>query len=211
VKSWSLLLGLAALNVLLLSAAWAGAGEAPPPTADGPQAQIKQSTDKILAVVRDPDLEGDDKKEERRKKILDAVDERFNWTEMARRALARHWRARTPEEQKEFVPLFTELVRRTYMRRVEGYAGEKVVYKGERVDGLYARVNVEIISTKNTEVPVVYSMKKHGAQWLVYDMAIEGVRLVNNYRTQFNSMLNGMSYREFVEKLKAKVAAMKDE
>jgi len=180
-------------------------------TGPGPLDAIRQSTDRILAVLRDPALAAPEKKAERRQKILDIVDERFNWPDMAQRALARHWAPRSPQERAEFVPLFTDLIRYTYLGKVEGYAGENVRYKGEQIEGDYARVDVVIVTTKGVDVPVQYSLKKIGAEWRIYDVAVEGVRLVNNYRTQFNSMLNSMTYPKFVEKLKEKVAELRKE
>ena len=172
---------------------------------------IRRSTDRALAIVMDPALKGPEKREERRQKIRAVVDEGFNWDDMARSALGRHWRARTPEERKVFVPLFADLLRNTYMSKIEGYTGNKVLYKGERVEGSYARVSVEIITTKGTAVPVVYSVKQFDGKWLVYDLAIEGVKLVNNYRRQFDSILDRGSFAQLIEKLKAKVASIKDE
>ena len=185
------------------SAAWAGA-------AGGPQDHIRQTTDQILAIVKDPALKAPDKKEARREKIQQAVDRRFNWEVMARGALGGHWRRRTPEERQVFVPLFVKLVRNTYMARIEGYSGDKVLYKGERIDGAYGSASVEIVNAKGTAIPVVYRMQKIGEQWLVYDVTIEGVRLVLNYRTQFASMLDRMSFKAFIEKLEAKVAKMEE-
>lgn len=198
---------LAALVALLLAARPAASGEAQ----GGPQDMIRRSTDRALAIVMDPALKGPEKREERRQKIRAVVDEGFNWDDMARSALGRHWRARTPEERKVFVPLFADLLRNTYMSKIEGYTGNKVLYKGERVEGSYARVSVEIITTKGTAVPVVYSVKQFDGKWLVYDLAIEGVKLVNNYRRQFDSILDRGSFAQLIEKLKAKVASIKDE
>jgi len=189
---------------LVLAAETASGGTAP-----GPQDQIRQSTDQILAILKDPAFKAPDKKAERRKKIEGVVDERFNWPDMAQRSLGIHWRKRTDQEKKDFVPLYTELVRDTYMTKIEGYSGEQVHYGGEQVDGDYARVSVRIVTAKNTEIPVIYSLKKSGDQWLVYDVAVEGVRLVNNYRTQFNSMLTSMSWPEFLQKLKTKVEELR--
>ncbi|NQT53936.1 ABC transporter substrate-binding protein [bacterium] len=196
-------LGLLCPALLLLAAASRA-------EAAGPRDQVKATTDRILAVLGDPALKGDEHKGPRRAKLNAVVDERFHWTEMAQRSLARHWRKRTDAEKKEYVPLFTELVRRTYMSKIEGYSGEKVQYGDERLDGSYARVAIAIITKKDTEIPVVYSMKRYGDEWRVYDIAVEGVRLVNNYRTQFNGMLNRMSFPKFIEKLKAKTAGTED-
>lgn len=179
-------------------------GMAVPVLAGEPTDQVKQTTDKILSVVSDPTLKASSKAEERRRRIRSAVDERFDWEEMARRSLARHWAQRTDEEKKEFTRLFGGLLEQTYMDKVEGYSGEKVQYAGETMDGDYVVVKVKIITQKNVDIPVEYRLKKKGSNWLVYDLSIEGVSLINNYRTQFNSIISGSSYEELVKRLKAK-------
>lgn len=168
--------------------------------------QIKQTTDRILSVIKDPVLKNPSRVQERRRLTRKVVDERFDWEEMARRSLGRHWTQRTADEKKEFVPLFSELVERTYMSKVENYSGEKVRYKGERNDGDYAVVNTTVITQENKDISVEYRLKKEGNDWLVYDVSIEGVSLVNNYRTQFNSIILQSSYENLIRKIKAKVA-----
>ncbi|HUT36553.1 MAG TPA: ABC transporter substrate-binding protein [Planctomycetota bacterium] len=178
----------------------------------GPMEQIRESTDKLLAVLSDPALKTPERKAERHEKVCAAIDERFHWADLAQRTLARHWAPRTPEEREEFTRLFHLLLRHSYLSKIESYSGERIHYKGERIEGNYARVEVVLVTTKNVDIPIEYSAKKYdGGGWLVYDVAIEGVRLVNNYRTQFASMLNSMSYPKFLEKLKAKVAEMTKE
>lgn len=172
-----------------------------------PTEKIKATTDKILGVVRDPALKGSAKEKERRTLIRKAVDERFDWNEMARRSLARHWEGRTEDEKREFVPLYADLVDRAYMSKVEGYSGEKVKVEGETVDGDYATVTVRIMTQKGQEILVEYRLRKKGNDWLIYDVSIEGVSLVNNYRTQFNSIISQSSYASLVKQLKAKVAS----
>jgi phospholipid transport system substrate-binding protein len=171
-----------------------------------PTNEIRQTTDRILSILADRSLKSPSKVEERRRLIRKAVDERFDWEEMARRSLARHWASRTEEEKKEFVRLFGDLLERTYMSKVEGYSGEKVLYEGEKVDGEYATVSVKIVTKKNVDIPVEYRLKKREESWLVYDVSIEGVSLVNNYRTQFNSIITQSSYENLIRKLKEKVA-----
>ena len=177
-----------------------------PGLAGEPTDQIKVTIDKIIATLADPDLEGPEKAAERRRLIRLAADERFDWHEMARRALAMHWKKRTDEEKKEFVPLFADLLERTYMNRIENYSGEKVIYHGEKVRGKYSLVSVTIFTSQDIEIPVKYRLRKKGDEWFVYDVSIEGVSLVNNYRTQFNSIILRSSYEGLVEKLKKKVA-----
>ena len=177
----------------------------------GPREDIRQTTEEILAILRDPALKPPEKKEARRDKIQAVIDRRFNWEVMARGALGRHWRRRTDQERGTFVPLFVKIVRNTYMSRIEGYSGEKVLYKSERIDGAYGTVAVDVVNTTGKTIPLVYRMQQIGEQWLVYDVAIEGVRLVLNYRTQFASMLDRMSFEAFVRELEAKVAKLKEE
>jgi phospholipid transport system substrate-binding protein len=181
-------------------------GIAVPAWAGEPMDQIKQTTDTILSIVSDPALKVPSKAEERRRRIRNAVDQRFDWEEMARRSLARHWAQRTDEEKKEFIRLFGDLLERTYMDKIEGYSGEKVQYEGDTLEGDYAVVRVKIVTRKNVDIPVEYRLQKKGNNWLVYDVSIEGVSLVNNYRTQFNSIIVGSSYADLVKRLKAKVA-----
>ena len=166
---------------------------------------MKDTTNKIIAIVTDPALKAPEKKKEKDALIRTAVDERFNWEEMSKRTLARHWAARTEEEKKEFISLFSKLLERTYLDKVEGYSGEKVLYVDQVVDGQYATVSVKIVTKKDTEISVLYRLKKDGDKWLVYDIVIEGVSLINNYRKQFNSIIVRNSYKELVEKLREKV------
>lgn len=185
--------------VLILAVAgpvWAGV----------PTEKIRETTEKILSIVSDPDLKGPEKEGERRGLIREAVDERFDWKEMSQRALARHWRKLNDVQKKEFVNLFGELLERTYLNRVEDYSGEQVTYVNEVIDGEYALVEVKILTTKGTEIPVKYKLRKKGEDWRVYDIAIEGVSLVNNYRVQFNDIITKSSYEELVKKLQEKVA-----
>ena len=171
-----------------------------------PTQQVKQTTDKILAILSNPSLKGPAHAEERRKVIGQTVDERFDWEEMSRRSLARHWAERTPEEKKEFMGLFRELLERTYLDKVDDYSGEAVTYEGDTIDGNYASVKVKIVTSKGKEIPVQYRVTKKQTHWLVYDITIEGVSFVNNYRSQFNSILSKSPYSELVKRLKDKAS-----
>ena len=180
-------------------------GIALPGWAGEPTDEIKQTTDKILSILTNPSLKGSSKTAEREKLIRQAIDERFNWEEMARRSLARYWDQRTDGEKKEFVRLYSDLLERTYLDKVEGYSGEKVTYEGESVDNGYAVVRVKIVTKKNTDVRVHYRLERVENKWLVYDVSIEGVSLVNNYRTQFNSIILKSSYENLVKRLRERV------
>ena len=182
-----------------------GMAIAVPVLAASPMDGIKQTTNKILSVVTNPAFKAPSKTEEREKLIRQAVDERFDWEEMARRALAIHWAERTAEEKKEFVRLFADLVERTYMKKVEDYSGEKVLYEAETKEGDYASVRVKIVTKRGEDIPVEYRLKKERKDWFVYDVSIEGVSLVNNYRIQFHSILSQSSYENLVKRLREKV------
>jgi phospholipid transport system substrate-binding protein len=178
---------------------------AAPSLAGEPTEKIKETTDKIIAIVVDPALKAPEKAKERKRLVRQAVDERFDWEEMSRRTLARHWAKRTDVERKKFVDLFGRLLERTYMDKVDDYSGEKVRYEAETVDGDYGIVRARILTKKETEIPVLYRLKKKGGDWHVYDISIEGVSFINNYRTQFNSIIVRSSYENLVKKLESKV------
>ena len=167
---------------------------------------IKKTTDRILAIVSDTALKGPENKNKRGQLIRKAVDERFNWEAMTKRSLARHWRKRTEAEKNEFISLFGKLLERTYLDKVGSYSGEKVIYVGETIDGRYGTVTAKILTHSQTEVEVRYRLKERNGDWRVYDISVEGVSLVNNYRKQFNSIILRSSYDELVQKLRKKVA-----
>jgi phospholipid transport system substrate-binding protein len=174
--------------------------------AGSPMDQVRKTTDTILEILTDPDLKDESRTQERRALIRKAVDERFDWEELSRRALARHWARRTAEERKAFVILFGELLERTYLDRVEEYSGEEIIYVGETVDGEFATVNAKFLTAQKNEIPVFYRMRQKEDTWMVYDVVIEGVSLVGNYRNQFQSILARRPYEELVGMLEEKIA-----
>jgi len=175
--------------------------------AGDPSDQIRQTTDKILAIVQDPALKGQDKEAERQGQMRKMIDQRFDWAAMSRSALGKNWRDLSETQRSEFTGLFSELIEKTYMSKIESYSGEKTLYKGDKIDGAYGVVDVVISTLKGTDIPVSYRVLKKGAEWLVYDVNIEGVSLVNNYRSQIGSILNSSSYDNLIVKIKAKIVA----
>lgn len=169
-----------------------------------PTDQVKETVDVVIEILNNKELSKPEKINERRLNIREAVQKRFDFEEMAKRSLALHWKKRTPQEQKEFVVLFTDLLEDAYIRKIERYGDEKVVYTDERTEGAYAVVRTKIITDKEVEIPVDYKIFKKGQKWEIYDIVIEGVSLVNNYRTQFNQIIRSGSYEELVKKLKKK-------
>ena len=195
-RSSCLLLARVWLPLVFAGLAWAGE----------PLEQVKETTDKILSILNNPSFKGAGKSAEQKKLIWEAVDERFDWEELSRRSLGLHWAKLGTEDRKEFVTLYSALLRRTYLNRVNEYSGEKVRYERERIDGDDAVVELRIIMRTGREIPATYRLKKNGAAWCVYDVSVEGISLVNNYRAQFNSIIARSSYRELVKLLKERTA-----
>jgi phospholipid transport system substrate-binding protein len=171
-----------------------------------PTDAVKQITDRVLAILEDPQWQGPEKQAERQQRLRQISEHAFAWEEMARRALAVHWRERSPQERQEFVQLFRDQVERTYINRLEQAAKEKqdIVYAGERVEDSRAVVSTRAITTRGTEVPLDYRLIKRNGGWQIYDVLIEGVSLINNYRSQFNDIIRSSSYENLVQKLRSK-------
>ncbi len=181
---------------MLLVASSASAG----PATD----QLRVGTDRVLKTLADPALQGPDRVAERQKALREITDPMFDWAEMARRALGRHWQTRTDPERQEFVPLFRNLLERTYATRIERYNGEQITYTGESIEGEQATVRTKILDRTNRELPIDYRMVRGpDGRWLIYDVLIEGVSLVANYRSQFDQIIRTASYERLVEKLKS--------
>lgn len=176
-----------------------------PAEAGVPTDQLKSATDRVLKLLQDPELKKPEKTEERRKRIRGVADDIFDWQETGKRALARHWQPLTPQQRNEFSVLFADLVERSYIGKIEAYSGEKVLYGGETLDGGgQAIVKTKLVTRSNTEIPIDYQMSKEGDRWRAYDVHIEGISLVANYRTQFNKIIAQSGYDELIKKLKSK-------
>ena len=169
-----------------------------------PTDQLRGAIDQVVKTIDNPAYKGEAKTPERRRAVRKVADEIFDFNEIARRALARHWQPLTDKQREEFVGLFADLLERSYISKIELYGGEKIQYSGEKVDGDQATVATKIITKNGTDVPIDYRMLKKGDKWMVYDVNIEGVSLVSNYRTQFNKIIQTSSYDELVQKMKTK-------
>jgi len=184
------------LTLAVGPAAWAGP----------PSDQLRVQIDHVLKVFADPELQKDGKAQARRVAIRKIASDIFDFTEISKRSLGRHWQARTPAEQAEFVGLLADLLERTYVSKIEGYTGEKVAFVGEALDSGVATVRTKIVTKQGTEIPVDYRMYQAGNRWLTYDVSVEGISLVANYRTQFNAVIQKNSYQELVKTMRAKQA-----
>ncbi|OHB98795.1 MAG: organic solvent tolerance ABC transporter substrate-binding protein [Planctomycetes bacterium RIFCSPHIGHO2_12_39_6] len=174
--------------------------------AGDPGKLVMDTIDKGLVVLKEPSLKGNDKVNERRQKLWETISHIFNFEEMSKRALGQHWKKRSDEEKKEFVGLFTNILKDAYIGKTDAYSGEKVILMKERVDKEYATVQTKFILNTGSELVVDYNMLNNSGEWKIYDVIIEGVSLVNNYRSQFNSILIKSTYNELVQRIKEKKA-----
>ena len=175
----------------LVTAGTAVAGE--------PTDQVRRSVDEVLKIVQSqPDGSA------RRAAVRQAANRLFDFEETAKRALGPHWQQRTPAEHEEFVRLFSDLLEAAYVGKIDLYQGEKITYVGETVDGDQATVKTRIVTKQGNEVPVDYRLSREKDRWRVYDVIIEGVSLVADYRTQFNKIIQTSSYDDLVKRMRAK-------
>ncbi len=175
-----------------------------PASMPGPTEVVQAAVEQVVRVVQDADLAVPAGAERRRLEIRRIAENLFDFPEMARRSLARHWTDRTSQQREEFVSLFTSILERSYFGKLENYSAERIVYSGETVDGEFATVRSKIIAGRKGEVPVEYRLHLVGARWAVYDVLIEGVSFVSTYRSQFNRIIQTSSYDGLVEKMRAK-------
>jgi phospholipid transport system substrate-binding protein len=144
----------------------------------------------------------------RRAAIRTAAAPAFDWREMASRSLGLHWQKRTEEEREEFVKVFGELVERAHIAQLERYSGEAIKYVGERVEGDLAMVYTRFVTKQSKEIPVDYRLiNNRDARWRIYDLVVEGVSLVSNYRSQFDKTIRTSSYGELLKRLRAQEVA----
>jgi phospholipid transport system substrate-binding protein len=177
--------------------------------AEGPLKVIQAGTDQALKILRSVQSGQGPTLRQRKDEILTNVDNYFDFEEMAKRALGRPWKDQSPQKQKEFVALFKQLLFNTYVSRVETYTGsnEQVVYDEQSIEGSYALVTTRVLGYRNKDVRVDYRLRQDRGEWKVYDVAVEGISLVNNYRQQFDSLLTNESFDALLQRLREKVAA----
>ena len=170
----------------------------------GPIQQLEPVLEKVMSVLADENLAGDENREARRLQVLAAIEEGFDFREMSRRILGKTWRGISEEERVYFIELMTTLLQNTYMDRLEGYSGNTVVFDSERIKGNRALVKTTVSDDRIT-IPVNYIMVlREGIQWLVYDINIEGISLIRNYNEQFKSILRKEKFSGLVELLEEK-------
>jgi phospholipid transport system substrate-binding protein len=164
---------------------------------------VKSSVAQVLATVQSRPAT-DRESRQRRAEIRRVANELFDFDEMARLTLSRHWSGQSPPERAEFVRLFTELLERSYLSTIENYAGERITFLGESISGPYAQVRSRITTDRRVEISIDYRLQKRGDGWEVYDVVLDGVSLVSNYRSQFNSIIRTSSFGELLTRLRNK-------
>jgi phospholipid transport system substrate-binding protein len=169
-----------------------------------PTEQVRQTADRVLSVLQDSRLKSADKQKERREQIRQIIVSRFDFAEMAKRSLGSNWQKGSSDEQQQFVELFTDLLEKSYADQIESYDGEKIVYGRENVSQDHADVDTKIVTKKGEQISVNYKLRSAGGDWKVYDVVIENISLVNNFRSQFNRILANGSFAELLKRLQSK-------
>ena len=181
-----------------------GSLEAAPSWAGGAATEaIKGTINEVIRILSDQGLKKPERAPERRKLLEKIVGDRFSYDEMAKRALAAQWQKLDEKAREEFVHLFMKLLTNSYADKVEGYSGEQVHYLNERVEGDYAEVRTKAVSGK-AEIPLDYRLLNRGGDWRVYDVVVDGVSLVSNYRGQFAKIIRTSGYDDLVKQLREK-------
>ena len=172
-----------------------------------PTVVVRHTIDEVIRLVTDEGLKKLDQTDNRRKLLEETIGQHFDFEEMAKRSLAAHWRNRSEPERQEFVALFQALLSKTYAEKIENYSGEKVQYLRERFQDSFAEVQTKIVSQK-TEISLDYRLLLKDGKWGVYDVVVDGVSLVRNYRGQFDRIIRNSSYEELVKTLREKSSAL---
>ncbi len=186
--------GWVVVSLACLTVAWGGGT---------PTGAVKETVDQVFVVLRDQALKDPGKEMERRAKLEEIIGRRFDYAEMAKRTLAAQWKGLSPEQQQEFVTLFQQFLANSYVGNVDGYSGEEVEYLKEREKGGFAEVQTKVVSPK-VQIPLDYRLLQKNGEWRVYDVVIDGVSLMKNYRGQFSRIINSSSFEALLEKLRSK-------
>ena len=171
----------------------------------GPTEQIKETVDRTIRILSDPSLKGDGKKRLRHRLAREVILPRFDFNEMAKRSLGSYWRHLGPEDRREFVGLFSQFLEKIYLTRIDSFSGEKFIYTGEEIDQDYARVDSEVQVPTGKEYSVRYKLYRTGTEWKVYDVVVENISIVNNYRAQFSRIIDQSSYEQLVYRMEQKL------
>jgi phospholipid transport system substrate-binding protein len=168
---------------------------------ESPTEVVRGTVNEVIRILDDPKMKDPSQLQPRRTLLEQVIGARFDYEEMSKRSLAAHWNQLNDAEQADFVKLFKTFLSDRYADKVEGYSGEKTEYLKERIDGSYAEVRTKLVSSK-MEVPLDYRLIVKGGKWYAYDLIVDGVSLIKNYRSQFANIIRSDSYQELVRKLR---------
>jgi phospholipid transport system substrate-binding protein len=169
--------------------------------AESPTDVVRTTINEVIRILNDDSLKAPAKLLPRRRMLEQVIAQRFDYAEMSKRALAANWTPLTNEQRDEFVDLFKAFLSDRYASKIEGYSGEQVSYLSERLDGQYSEVRTKLVSSK-VEIPMDYRLINKAGRWYAYDIIVDGVSLVKNYRSQFTSIIRSYSYDELVHRLR---------
>ena len=167
--------------------------------------QLEASIDGLLEVLRDQSLKGAEQQAIRRARIAAVVFEQFDMLTMSKLTVGRDWKELAESERQEFVDLFKTLLEKSYVAVIDGYSDEKIEYLKEIAKGEKVEVQTRVLS-QGREIPLFYRMREEGGRWLVYDVVIENVSLVRNYRSQFGPILQKKGFAGLLEQMRSKIA-----
>ena len=176
----------------------------PPAASAGPPTdQLRDGIERIFKILGDPEMSGEAKAAERRAAVTRIASELFDFAEMSKRTLGAYWDERTPAERQDFVRLFTGVIQRAYFSKIDEHGTEKTVFRSERVDGGNAVVGTTLLLARGATMPLEYAMHRTSGRWRIYDLNIDGVSLMANYRSQFGRIIRTSSYADLVARLRA--------
>lgn len=193
---WNRIIILVIVTLISASEAWAT-----------PLDDVKKTVDEVVRIVADKEMKANDHK--RRQALKKTISTIFDYKEMSKRSLGKYWNQRTPEEKKQFVDLFAALLENSYAGKIESYNNEKIVYVKELLDGDHAEIRSKVVTTKRDEFTLDYRMTRQDGKWMVYDVVIEGISLVSNYRSQFGRVITASGYGGLIKKLEVKNSELK--
>jgi len=177
---------------------------APAAFAGEPTEQIRSAINQGIEILRDAKLDDKRQRAETINRLREIVFPLFDFTEMAKRSLGAHWRRLNPQQQKQFVSAFTELLETTYADKIDLYEGQKVAYVSESVDKDYAQVATRVIGKNSQAYSVDYKLHRVDGKWRIYDVSAEQISLVNNYRSQFHRVIVNHSFDELLKRIQEK-------
>ena len=196
--AWSIAFALSLRFVALTCSVAFGSSGQP---AEPPTEVVRSTLTEVFRILEDQTLKDPAKLIPRRHMLEEVIASHFNYEEMSKRALAAHWIPLTAGERAEFVELFKSFLSDRYAEKIESYSGEQVFYLSERIEGNYAEVRTELRS-KKVAIPMDYRLQGKDGTWYAYDLIVDGVSLVKNYRSQFEKIIRSSSYLELVRRLR---------